>query len=185
MFCANLSLSPKNRSKIGYFGFLVLLLLAFTPPASVRSDALPLSQPQKPTVIANQTIQTLPLTATLEIGKELIELEVAKTPEQQEIGLMNRRSLADNRGMVFVFEPPRIALFWMKNTLIPLDMIFLANGKIVSLHKNVPPCKKDPCPVYGTQTTVVDQVIELRAGRAQELGLQKGDSLKVKFKSRS
>jgi hypothetical protein len=128
--------------------------------------------------------QALPLGATLAIGNEILELEVAKTPQQQEIGLMNRRSLAANRGMIFLFSPPRVTLFWMKNTLIPLDMIFLSQNKVIAIYHNVQPCTKNPCPTYGPLTEI-DRVIELPGGRAKTLGLQIGDSLEVKFKSTS
>ena len=124
--------------------------------------------------------QELPITATAKIGEEVIELEVAKTPEQQAMGLMFRTDLAKNRGMIFLFSPPRVTRFWMKNTLIPLDMIFLREGVIQSISGSVPPCKGDPCPSYGPFVEI-DQVVELASGRAKELGLQKGDLLKVEF----
>jgi uncharacterized membrane protein (UPF0127 family) len=104
------------------------------------------------------------------IGTMDILLEVAKTPEEQAQGLMFRTELAGDRGMLFEFEEPRIARFWMKNTLIPLDMIFLRQGEIKQIIANVPPCKADPCPVYGPLTEV-DQVLELQGGRAKALKL--------------
>jgi uncharacterized membrane protein (UPF0127 family) len=91
--------------------------------------------------------------------------------------------LDDNRGMIFVFEPPKVSLFWMKNTRISLDMIFLAGDRVIALYKNVPPCEMDPCPVYGPRQEV-DRVIELRGGRAEELGIQRGDILKVDFQKK-
>ena len=66
-------------------------------------------------------------------------LEVAVTPEQKSTGLMNRPALAQNRGMVFTFKPARKVTFWMKDTLISLDMIFINNGKIVKIVKNAIP----------------------------------------------
>ena len=133
----------------------------------------------KTQAIENQG-QKLPITAMTKIGQEVIELEVAKTPEQQEIGLMFRTDLAKNRGMIFLFSPPRVTRFWMKNTLIPLDMIFLRGGVIQSISSSVPPCKRDPCPSYGPFVEI-DQVVELVSGRAKELGLKKGDYLSVEF----
>jgi uncharacterized protein len=123
--------------------------------------------------------QSLPITAQMQVGNQVIRLEVAKTPEQQAIGLMNRTELARDRGMVFPFSPARPVSFWMKNTLIPLDMIFVHKGKVVAVIDNVPPCKADPCPSYGVSQALVDQVIELRAGRAAELGIKPGDPLRV------
>ncbi|MFM7191531.1 MAG: DUF192 domain-containing protein, partial [Microcystaceae cyanobacterium] len=130
------------------------------PPAQFSSLAQP--SPQR---------QQLPISAQFTVGDTVIELETARTPEEQAIGLMNRTELAEHRGMIFPFSPPRIARFWMKNTLIPLDMIFVYQGKIKAIAMDVPPCRRDPCPVYGPMTEV-DQVIELAAGRAKSLNLQ-------------
>lgn len=114
------------------------------------------------------------------INDQKIGLEVAKTPEQQALGLMYRTSLDDNRGMLFSFDPPRPTRFWMKNCLINLDMIFLREGIVQAIFADVPPCKTDPCPNYGPEG-LIDQVIEIRGGRAKELGLKVGDPLPIQF----
>ncbi|AIE75987.1 MULTISPECIES: DUF192 domain-containing protein [unclassified Synechocystis] len=125
-----------------------------------------------PSYSRSPVVETLPLTAQVTIGAETILLEVAKTPLEQAQGLMFRTELRGDRGMLFVFPEPRIARFWMKNTLIPLDMIFLRDGQIKYVIANVPPCKADPCPNYGPISQEVNQVLELGAGRAEELGLE-------------
>src|SRR5207249_516028 len=79
------------------------------------------------------------------IGKNTIKLEVAQTAQEIEHGLMERTSLNENSGMVFLFDPPRPVNFWMCHTLIPLDMMFVKNGKIVKLFQDVPPCKSESC----------------------------------------
>ncbi|MBR8830881.1 MAG: hypothetical protein N5P05_000195 [Chroococcopsis gigantea SAG 12.99] len=122
--------------------------------------------------------QNLPITSSFKVKDQVIELEVARTPEQQETGLMYRTSLPRNRGMLFPFPSPRITRFWMKNVYIPLDMVFLKDGQIKEILANVPPCKADPCPVYGTDG-LVDAVIELSGGRAGELGLKPGDRINI------
>lgn len=124
--------------------------------------------------------QTLPISAQVKVGEQTIGLEVAKTEQQQAMGLMYRKQLEDNRGMLFSFNPPRPVGFWMKNCLINLDMVFLRHGKVVAITNNAPPCQKEPCPVYGPPVDV-DQVIELRGGRAKELGIKQGDRLIVEF----
>lgn len=124
--------------------------------------------------------QKLPVTAQVEINGELIELEVARTQEEQAMGLMYRDTLAANRGMLFPLEPPRKAQFWMKNVEIPLDMIFLHEGEVRAIAQEVPPCTKSPCPTYGADTKI-DQVIELQGGRAEELELEVGDALTVEY----
>ena len=169
-------------------GFLLLglLLLGCTrsdlstsPSASGAAPTLE-APATSPTLMQATTEggQQLPLSAQIKVADQVIQLEVAGTPEQQAIGLMNRTDLAADRGMIFDFGSPRRVGFWMKNTLIPLDMIFLLNGKVQAVSSNVPPCEADPCPTYGPNA-LVDQVIELRAGRAAELGLKQGDRLKV------
>lgn len=123
--------------------------------------------------------------AFFEIASQTIALEVAQTPNQQALGLMYRPTLASDRGMLFIFDPPQIVSFYMKNVLIPLDIIFLRDGKVLEIAANVPPCTTEPCPLYfptvasaqGIEPVHVDQVIELRGSRAAELGLQVGDDL--------
>jgi hypothetical protein len=131
--------------------------------------------------------QILPIAAKTEIQGQIIELEVAETAIQQATGLMFRESLPDNRGMLFSFERPRITNFWMKNVTIPLDMIFLRDGEVMAIFSSVPPCPRsygEDCPVYGSNIAI-DQVIELRGGRAKELGLKVGDRITINFLDQS
>jgi uncharacterized membrane protein (UPF0127 family) len=158
-----------------------ILLIGCTPPVPAVSPSEPASQTRvSPDQTSANLSQELPIGAKVKIGNQLIQLEVAKTIEQQATGLMNRKELAGDRGMLFPFSPPRQVSFWMKDCLINLDMIFLRDGKVQAISSNVPPCAKDPCPVYGPNTPV-DQVIELRGGRAKELGLKVGDRLMVQY----
>ena len=158
------------------------LLLGCSPSIPASSSAGTSSTAASPAISQTDSMQAknagqmLPLSAQITIADQIIQLEVARTMEQQEIGLMFRTELAKDRGMVFLFDPPRHTAFWMKNTLIPLDMVFLLKGKVQSISSNVLPCQSDPCPTYGPNA-LVDQVIELRAGRAIELGLKPGDRL--------
>lgn len=125
--------------------------------------------------------QTLPITALAVVPNGTkINLEVARSPQEQQIGLMYRKALAADRGMLFQFPSPQPISFWMKNTLIPLDMVFLRKGVVEYIASAVPPCTADPCPSYGPRTPI-DMVIELRSGRAAELNLKVGDRLQLKF----
>ena len=140
-----------------------------------------LSSVKKMTANASPRIeqgQQLPTTAIALIKDATIQLEVAQTPQQQATGLMFRESLADDRGMLFPFPNERMARFWMKNVPISLDMIFLNGDRVVGIASDVPPCKTEPCPVYGPNA-LVDGVIELRGGRARELAVEVGDTIEI------
>lgn len=104
-------------------------------------------------------------------GAHRFDIEVASTFEQQQTGLMYRRSLGPNRGMIFPMDPPRDASFWMHNTLIPLDIVFIrADGRIARITTARP---LDDSPVPSGEP--VAAVLELRGGRAAELGIREGD----------
>ena len=120
--------------------------------------------------------QLLPISVNTILGDRAIGLEVAKTPQEQATGLMFRTELPDDRGMFFPIEPARNVRFWMKNVLIELDMVFLREGVVQAIIPNVPPCLSETCPNYGPDVPV-DGVIELRGGRAAQLGLKVGDRI--------
>ncbi len=122
-----------------------------------------------------QQAQILPVTAQVQIGQQMISLEVAKTPEQRSRGLMYRTELASDRGMLFLFETTESLSFWMKDTLIPLDIVFLKDGEVKHIAVAVP-CRTRSCPLYSSQTPV-NQVLELPAGKTRALGIKVGDRL--------
>ena len=121
--------------------------------------------------------KTLPVTFP---NGTTIEAELAVTAPQRAQGLMFRPGLGPDEGMLFVFEFPGENRFWMKDTLIALDMIWMDPGKrIVHIEPNVPPCKADPCPTYGPGPARNSLfVLEVAAGHAAELGLTVGGVLK-------
>lgn len=173
------------RRKVSLLGTILgfLLIGCSTPttaqhPASTHHQPATQMQPPSNSTPKKPLGQTLPISAIATIAGKKIELEVAKTPVQQATGLMYRTSLADNRGMLFLFSPPQPIAFWMKNTLIPLDMVFVRDGVVQALAQNVPPCKSDPCPAYPSIKTI-DSVIELRGGLTKELGLKVGDRITI------
>ena len=127
--------------------------------------------------------QLLPISVNTIMGdralaepSQRIGLEVAKTPEEQATGLMFRTELPDDRGMLFPIAPARNVRFWMRNVLIELDMVFLREGVVLAIIPNVPPCLSETCPNYGPDVPV-DGVIELRGGRAAQLGVKIGDRI--------
>jgi uncharacterized membrane protein (UPF0127 family) len=117
-------------------------------------------------------LEQVPLTVTTTAGKKhRFTVEVARTEAQQAQGLMNRESLAPDRGMIFPYDPPVAASFWMKNTLIPLDMIFIrADGTVARIEANTAPLSLDPVPAG----ELVGAVLELAGGRSAELGITPG-----------
>jgi uncharacterized membrane protein (UPF0127 family) len=119
----------------------------------------------------------MPLTIHSKNGVHHFTVEVAATPQQQEIGLMFRSSLAGDRGMIFPYEPPQEVSFWMKNTLIPLDIVFIGVGGRIVRIANAEAMDLTPLP----SGAPVIGVLEIRAGRAKELGIKEGD--KVSWKS--
>lgn len=165
---------------------LLLLGCATSVPAKVIETPLTsgtaLPTPSLISAAPKAKVQMLPISATAEMAGQPIMLEVARTPQEQEIGLMNRTELAADRGMLFAFVPPKPVSFWMKNTLIALDMVFIREGQVKAIASCVPPCTADPCPTYPSGVAI-DQVIELRGGRAAEIGLKVGDPVKIQFKS--
>ncbi|MGB3509975.1 MAG: DUF192 domain-containing protein [Microcoleaceae cyanobacterium] len=165
--------------KLGINLLLVSYSLQMTPVLSPEIF-LPQAQAQQlPDTQESKKGQALPITAEAIISNQKINLEVAKTPQEKAIGLMYRNFLPDDRGMLFSFNPPRQTNFWMKNCLISLDMIFIRSGIVRAIAENVPPCVADPCPTYGPNVPI-DQVIELRGGRAAELELKVGDRIVIK-----
>lgn len=106
--------------------------------------------------------------------------ELATHEAARERGLMMRTALAADHGMLFVFPDTAQRGFWMKNTLIPLDILYFdAKRKLVSAQQNVPPCKADPCPIYPS-TGPARYVLELPAGTARRIGVRDGDTLAIK-----
>jgi uncharacterized membrane protein (UPF0127 family) len=122
--------------------------------------------------VSQSALAQVPLTVQSATGLHRFTVEVARTPEEQARGLMYRRSLADDRGMVFPYDPPRAVGFWMKNTYIPLDIIFIRpNGRIARIAANTTPLSLEPV----SSVEPVSTVLEIRGGRAAELGIREGD----------
>jgi uncharacterized membrane protein (UPF0127 family) len=106
-------------------------------------------------------------------------LELALTPEEQAQGLMFRENLPDRTGMIFVFDQAADHHFWMKNTMIPLDMIWMdASGKVIFVSANTPPCKADPCATYGPDAPA-RQVLEIAGGMAAKEKIAIGSTLRL------
>lgn len=119
-----------------------------------------------------QQFPTSELTIISETGPHRFRVELAETPAQMIQGLMFRTSLAPDAGMLFDYKQPTAATMWMRNTLIPLDMLFVdAQGRIVNIHERAVPQSLDVIAAAGP----VRAVIELNGGTAARLGIEPGD----------
>jgi len=109
------------------------------------------------------------------------KVETATSTAQIMKGLMHRESLDKDRGMLFIFSREKKLSFWMKNTLIPLDMIFISKDhKVVSISHNAQPCKTLICPKYSSSGSV-QYVLEVNGGLAKELAIKKGTKASFSF----
>jgi uncharacterized protein len=150
---------------------LTLLVLCSVHPSPAWAE-----QPVFSSKVARETPQMLPLTDLSVVDgrrrTHKFRVQVARTPEQQEIGLMWRRKLPANEGMLFVFPQPKLASFWMRNTPTSLDLIFIrSDGTIANIEARATPQSLDLIRSKG----YVIAVLEMVAGRAKQLGLSTGD----------
>jgi uncharacterized membrane protein (UPF0127 family) len=113
----------------------------------------------------------VPLTITSASGVHRFTVDVAATPQQQEKGLMFVKSLGPDRGMIFPYDPPQPVSFWMHNTLIPLDIIYIRPDGTIARIANAKPLDDTPLP----SGEPVALVLEIAGGRAAELGIAPGD----------
>ncbi len=110
---------------------------------------------------------------------QTITVEVADSPSKQAIGLMYRNKLADDHGMLFIYPRTETLSFWMKNTLISLDILFFDKDlRLISVAADTPPCKVSRCPSYQS-TAPGKYVLEVNAGLANKWGVQVGDKLEL------
>ena len=138
--------------------FAMIALLAF---AGATARAQPL-----------QRFETSPLAIDTAKGTQKFTVELALTPGQHQQGLMFRRELAPDAGMLFIFPELEPAVFWMKNTLIPLDMLFIgADGRVADLHERAVPQSE----AHIVSKVPVKAVLELNGGTVARLGIKPGD----------
>lgn len=113
-----------------------------------------------------------PLEIVTKSGVQVFTVEIAKTEQERATGLMYRKELPEGRGMLFDFSPEQQVSMWMKNTIIPLDMIFVrADGRILRIAENTEPHSEKIIPSGG----LVKGVIEVAGGTAKKLGIAPGD----------
>lgn len=144
----------------------VLAFLALATPAAAKP--MPPAAPAAP----NARLKTVPLTLRTATGAHRYTVEVAATAREQEVGLMFRRAMPRRHGMIFPMFPARPASFWMRNTYLPLDIVFIAPGnEVLTVAANAQPLSESLIDSGGP----VVAVLELNAGEAARIGLKPGD----------
>jgi uncharacterized membrane protein (UPF0127 family) len=113
-------------------------------------------------------------------GRVTINVEVARSPQAQTRGLGGRPSLKKGTGMAFPYNGPGLRGIWMKGMLIPIDILWIREGRIVAIEANVPPPSSNG--ELAVFRRVADLVLEVPAGNAKEMGIRIGQSVKVTYK---
>jgi uncharacterized protein len=135
-------------------------------------DAASTSAAQSPAVHPESGLKVIDLGVTTSAGPRNFRVEVAATAQEQQRGLMFRTEMGPDEGMIFPLAQVRMASFWMRNTVIPLDIIFIGpDNRIINIAANTVPYSESPVP----SEAPAKAVLELNGGRAAELGIAPGD----------
>lgn len=111
----------------------------------------------------------------------VVSAEIADTPYRMQYGYMFRQRVGAGEGMIFVYPAAGFHSMWMKNTLVPLDMVWMdADFRVVHIERSVPPCRRDPCPAYGPLRRA-NYVLEVQGGSIGPDQLAPGDRVSVSF----
>ncbi len=144
---------------------LFLSLASPAPAQTSKDDVVDFGEP-------------VPLTVVSKDSKHVFQIERAITLDQQARGMMFREKMDPDSGMLFEFDEPKIATIWMKNTPLPLDIIFVrSNGKILKIEHMAQPYKLRSA----SSEAIVAAVLELQGGRSKELGIMPGDIIQHEF----
>ena len=153
---------------------LLLLPVLSLPACYAQSGEAVGNNKASSSQLSEAGLKLVPLTISSAGKKHKFTVEVAGTVEEQAQGLMFRQKLAPDEGMIFPFPEPRPASFWMKNTVIPLDIIFVrSDGTVESIAANTTPYSLEPV----RSGEAVAAVLELAGGRAAELSIDAGDKV--------
>lgn len=147
---------------------IALVLTACEGPAAEPAAATSADASAHP----ESGLRIIPVTITHAGKAHVFKAELAQSPQEQAKGLMFRTVLGPDEAMLFPFEPPKAASFWMRNTVIPLDLLFIASdGRVANIAAQAKPYDESRLQSAG----LVKAVLEIPGGRAQELGLAVGD----------
>ncbi len=148
-------------------------LLAACNAAPSQAVGEPAQSADEPAGQPQTGLKQVPLTVTSANGTHRFTVDVASSYEQQERGLMFVKALAPDRGMIFPYDPPQPVAFWMHNTLIPLDIIYIRSDGTIARIANAKPFDDTTLP----SGEPIALVLEIAGGRAAELGIKPGDKV--------
>jgi uncharacterized membrane protein (UPF0127 family) len=152
----------------------LLVGMAACSPVAASDSAAASAAASEPRIHPVSGLAVIPLTVVTARGRHVFKVEVAASEREQARGLMFRNAMGADEGMIFPMNPPRPAAFWMKNTVIGLDIIFIgADHKVLNIAANAVPYDETPLPSAGEAAGV----LELNAGRAAQIGLKPGDKV--------
>jgi uncharacterized membrane protein (UPF0127 family) len=150
---------------------VAMVLAACSPQAQDRAAAAASAPVEGTTVHPISGLEVIPLTISQNGNVRHFRVEVASTDEEQQRGLMFREKMDPDEGMLFPHDPPRMASFWMKNTVLPLDIVFIGTDhRITNVSANAAPYSLDPRMSDGLTVAV----LELNGGRLAALGFTPG-----------
>lgn len=166
-----------RRGLFALAGALILTAACSEQPAAQPAARPPVAEAATPTVtgaVGQPPAGFEVLETVTPKGRTRFFVEIADNDADRERGLMFRKEVPPDRGMLFDFKTARPVAFWMKNTLIPLDIIYIeGDGTVLSIARNTTPHSEAPIPSGGP----VVGVLELAGGRAEEIGLMPGDRI--------
>lgn len=152
---------------------LSLVLAACSPQSAEAERAVP-TAPAAPAVHPVSGLEVVPLKVEAGGKSHVVQVEVARTGEQQARGLMFREKMGADEGMLFPYSQPRMLSFWMKNTVLSLDIIYIGpDGKVVNVVANAQPQSEKQL----WSDAPASAVLELNAGRAAQLGIGPGTAV--------
>jgi uncharacterized membrane protein (UPF0127 family) len=169
-------LSAEKKNRLKAIAILVLMGAALVVAAAAMYQERGQAEVRSGLRTDELTIETA------EGKKRRFDIEIAQTPVDMEVGLMFRKELAPDAGMLFLLGAPRVISFWMKNTLIPLDMLFIApDGKILTIRRNAEPLSLAPV----SSVYPVSAVLEINGGAADAAGIAVGDYVRHAYFKRT
>ena len=113
----------------------------------------------------------------ISINNHVFEVKTLTDPKSQQIGMMGKKFSSENEGLLFLMGGKK-QCFWMKNCIIPLDIIMILNNTITKIHHYCPPCYEEPCDRY---CGIGNIVLEIAGGTCQEIGIEEGDEVEYIF----